>query len=62
MRKDSAAAELDFTAVKHSAKWAPGILMPVTQTIKSGKSSTTMLTGLTKEAQFEQGEPALCMA
>ncbi|CAM4265343.1 isocitrate lyase [Bordetella tumbae] len=56
-QKEFAAAELGFTAVKHQREVGTGYFDAVTQTIESGKSSTTALTGSTEEAQFHHDEP-----
>ncbi|CAM4404248.1 isocitrate lyase [Bordetella muralis] len=57
-QKEFAAADLGFTAVKHQREVGTGYFDAVTQTIESGKSSTTALTGSTEEAQFHHDEPA----
>ncbi|OZI47173.1 isocitrate lyase [Bordetella genomosp. 4] len=56
-QKEFAAADLGFTAVKHQREVGTGYFDAVTQTIESGKSSTTALTGSTEEAQFHHDEP-----
>ena len=47
-----AAADRGFTAVKHQREVGTGYFDAVTQTIQSGQSSTTALTGSTEEEQF----------
>ncbi len=47
-----AAADQGFTAVKHQREVGTGYFDTVTQTITSGSSSVTALTGSTEEAQF----------
>jgi isocitrate lyase len=47
-----AAADRGFTAVKHQREVGTGYFDTVTQTITSGSSSVTALTGSTEEAQF----------
>lgn len=47
-----AAMEQGFTAVKHQREVGTGYFDSVTQTITSGTSSVTALTGSTEEAQF----------
>ena len=51
-RKEFAAAERGFTAVKHQREVGTGYFDQVTQTIQQGKSSTTALTGSTEDEQF----------
>ena len=46
------AADRGFTAVKHQREVGTGYFDAVTQTIQSGQSSTTALTGSTEEEQF----------
>ncbi len=47
-----AAADQGFTAIKHQREVGTGYFDTVTQTITSGSSSVTALTGSTEEAQF----------
>ncbi len=48
-----AAADKGFTAVKHQREVGTGYFDVVTQTIQSGKSSTTAMKGSTEEEQFQ---------
>ena len=51
-RKEFAAAERGFTAVKHQREVGTGYFDQVTQAIQQGKSSTTALHGSTEDEQF----------
>ncbi len=53
-----AAADRGFTAVKHQREVGTGYFDQVTQTIQSGQSSTTALTGSTEEEQFQDSKVA----
>jgi isocitrate lyase len=47
-----AAAEHGFSAVKHQREVGTGYFDAVTQTVQSGQSSTTALSGSTEDEQF----------
>jgi isocitrate lyase len=51
-KKEFAAAEKGFTAVKHQREVGTGYFDAVTQTIQQGQSSTTALSGSTEDEQF----------
>ena len=51
-RKEFAAAEKGFTAVKHQREVGTGYFDAVTQAIQQGQSSTTALKGSTEDEQF----------
>ncbi len=55
-KKEFAAAEKGFTAVKHQREVGTGYFDAVTQTIQHGESSTTALKGSTEDEQFFDGK------